>query len=45
VEMCYFGMVPGDGPVRLLGASFLRSAYLVFDAEDLVVKMAQAKWT
>jgi hypothetical protein len=44
-EMCYFGMVPGDGPIRLLGASFLRSAYLVLDADDLVVKIAQAKWT
>lgn len=44
MEMCYFGMVPSDGPVRLLGASFLRSAYLLFDADNVEVRIAQAKW-
>lgn len=44
-EMCYFGVVPQDGPIRLLGATFARSAYLVFDADNVVVKMAQAKWS
>ncbi|KAF9691757.1 hypothetical protein EKO04_010325 [Ascochyta lentis] len=43
-KMCYFGIVPNDGPVRLLGATFLRSAYIVFDAEHLELRMAQAKW-
>ena len=43
-KMCYFGVVPNDGPVRLLGATFLRSAYVVFDAEEKEIRMAQAKW-
>lgn len=43
-RMCYLGVVPGEGPVRLLGATFLRSAYVVFDAEGLEVGMAQARW-
>ncbi|KAJ4313093.1 hypothetical protein N0V94_007127 [Neodidymelliopsis sp. IMI 364377] len=42
--MCYFGVVPNDGPVRLLGATFLRSAYVVFDADGLEVRMAQSRW-
>lgn len=42
--MCYFGVVPTDGPVRLLGATFLRSAYVVFDAERLELGLAQARW-
>ncbi|CAO2655487.1 Nn.00g042900.m01.CDS01 [Neocucurbitaria sp. VM-36] len=44
-EMCYFGAVPQDGPIRLLGATFARSAYLVFDVENVEIKMAQAKWS
>ncbi|KAJ4354864.1 hypothetical protein N0V95_003474 [Ascochyta clinopodiicola] len=44
-KMCYFGVVPSDGPVRLLGASFLRSAYVVFDAEREELRMAQARWS
>jgi hypothetical protein len=43
-KLCYFGIVPTDGPIRLLGATFIRSAYLVFDEEKLVVSMAQARW-
>jgi hypothetical protein len=42
-ELCYFGMIPTDGFVRLLGATFIRSAYVVYDAENLEVRMAQAK--
>jgi hypothetical protein len=44
-KLCYFGVVPNDGPVRLLGATFLRSAYVVFDAEEKELKMAQAIWS
>ncbi|KAH6110629.1 hypothetical protein HBI65_008980 [Parastagonospora nodorum] len=44
VEMCYFGVVPNDGPIRLLGASFIRSAYIVFDADQKALEIAQAKW-
>lgn len=43
-ELCYFGVWPTDGFVRLLGATMLRSAYLVFDAEALEIRMAQAKY-
>ncbi|KAF2109570.1 aspartic peptidase domain-containing protein [Lophiotrema nucula] len=43
-KMCYFGALPNDGPIRLLGATFLRSAYLIFDEKNLSIKMAQAQW-
>jgi hypothetical protein len=33
-KLCYIGLVPTDGQVRLLGADFMRSAYLVFDADE-----------
>lgn len=42
-RMCYFGVVPTDGEVRLLGATFLRSAYAVFDLEMREIRLAQAK--
>jgi hypothetical protein len=42
--MCYLGIVPNDGPVRLLGATLIRSAYMVFDADELEIRMAQAMW-
>ena len=44
-RLCYFGVVPNDGPVRLLGATFLRRAYIVFDAEVKELRMAQATWS
>ncbi|KAH7080206.1 aspartic peptidase domain-containing protein [Paraphoma chrysanthemicola] len=44
-KLCYFGIVPTDGPIRLLGATFIRSAYLVFDAERTVMSMAKARWS
>lgn len=44
-KMCYFGIVPNDGPVRLLGATFIRSAYAVFDGEANEVGLAQSKWS
>jgi hypothetical protein len=43
-KLCYFGIVPTDGEVRLLGADFMRSAYLVFDVDEKEIRMAQAKW-
>lgn len=42
-ELCYFGIVPTDGPVRLLGATFLRSAYVVFEADKKELRLAQSK--
>jgi hypothetical protein len=44
-KLCYFGVVPNDGPVRLLGATFMRCAYVVFDAEEKELRMAQAIWS
>lgn len=41
-RMCYFGVVPNDGHVRLLGATFLRSAYVVFDLEEKELRLAQS---
>lgn len=43
-EMCYLGIVPTDGFVWLLGATFIRSAYMVFDADKEEIRMAQAVW-
>lgn len=44
VELCYLGLNAIEGPIRLLGATMLRSAYIVFDAENLEIRMAQARW-
>ena len=43
-KLCYLGVIPTEGPIILLGDTFIRSAYLVFDADNLVVGMAQAKY-
>ena len=44
--MCTFGIAPTSeiDPIVTLGDTFLRSAYLVFDLDDLTVSMAQAKF-
>lgn len=44
-DLCYFGIVPNDGPVRLLGATFLRSAYVVFDVDNRELRLAQSRWS
>lgn len=43
-RMCYFGVVPNDGPIRLLGAAFLRSTYVVFDLDQKELRLAQCEW-
>jgi hypothetical protein len=43
-KMCYFGLVPTESFVHLLGAPFLRSAYAVFDLDNEEVGIAQAVW-
>jgi hypothetical protein len=40
-ELCYLGVLPTERPVILLGDTFVRSADLVFDADDLVIGMAR----
>lgn len=43
-KMCYFGVVPSDGFVQLLGAPFLRRTYTVFDVDNKELRMAPANW-
>jgi hypothetical protein len=42
-KLCYLGIIPNTGPIFLIGATVLRNAYVVFDAEKLEVRMAQAR--
>jgi len=41
--LCHLGIIPSPGSVYLVGAAMLRSAYVVYDAEKLEVRMAQVK--
>jgi hypothetical protein len=43
-ELCYFGIIPTDGPVFVLGTTFLRSVYAVYsgDGGEWEISMAQA---
>ncbi|RYP60819.1 hypothetical protein DL770_009924 [Monosporascus sp. CRB-9-2] len=41
-DVCSFGIQPGDQGIYLLGDTFLRSAYVVYDLENHEVAMAQA---
>ncbi|RYP45628.1 hypothetical protein DL768_008065 [Monosporascus sp. mg162] len=41
-DVCSFGIHPGDQDIYLLGDTFLRSAYVVYDLENHQVAMAQA---
>jgi hypothetical protein len=41
-KLCYLGVRGGPGPIYLLGHTFLRSAYVVFDADALAISVAQA---
>ncbi|KAI1853580.1 hypothetical protein JX266_001564 [Neoarthrinium moseri] len=44
-ELCYLGVnASANSEILLLGATFIRSAYVVFDIEGLQVQMAQAKY-
>ena len=44
-ELCYLGVLSAQGlPIALLGNTFIRSAYVVYDADNLELRMAQSKW-
>jgi hypothetical protein len=44
-ELCYLGVLSNNGSgIFLLGNSFIRSAYVVYDAGELELRMAQARW-
>ena len=44
--LCYLGLLgsPPGFPIYLLGDTFIRSAYLVYDVDNLQVLMAQARY-
>ena len=45
-ELCYLGILSNGGaPLFILGTTFIRSAYVVFDADNLELRIAQSKWT
>jgi hypothetical protein len=43
-ELCYLGVIGTNGTIFLLGDTFIRSAYMVYDVDNLQVAMAQAKY-
>jgi hypothetical protein len=44
--LCYLGVLSNNGSgIFLLGNSFIRSAYVVYDAGNLELRMAQSRWT
>ncbi|KAL1603843.1 hypothetical protein SLS60_005435 [Paraconiothyrium brasiliense] len=44
-ELCYLGVLSNNGSgIFLLGNSFIRSAYVVYDADDLQLQIAQSRW-
>ena len=43
-QLCYLGVNGTDGPNYLLGDTFIRSAYLVYDVDNQQVAMAQARY-
>ncbi|KAF2442065.1 acid protease [Karstenula rhodostoma CBS 690.94] len=43
--LCYLGVLSNNGSgIFLLGNSFIRSAYVVYDADNLELRMAQSRW-
>lgn len=42
-DYCYFGVIATPGPIYLLGDTFQRAAYIVYDVDNQRVAMAQAK--
>lgn len=42
--LCYLGVIGTPGNIILLGDTFIRSAYLVYDAENMQVAMAPVKY-
>ena len=41
--LCYLGLIGTTGSIYLLGDTFIRSAYVVFDADNLQISMAPVK--
>jgi hypothetical protein len=48
-DICLFGLAPAEGHAEsngtlVLGETFLRSAYVVFDLDHMKINLANAKW-
>ncbi|CAJ2507300.1 Uu.00g084860.m01.CDS01 [Anthostomella pinea] len=43
-ELCYLGLIGTPGPIFLLGATFIRSVYLVFDYDEGKISMGSVKY-
>ncbi|KAJ4264821.1 hypothetical protein NW762_005064 [Fusarium torreyae] len=43
-QACTFGIAPSQGDISILGDTFLRSAYVVFDLENNEISMAQSNF-
>ncbi|KIV91640.1 hypothetical protein PV10_06156 [Exophiala mesophila] len=41
---CLFGIAPADGSIAILGDTFLRSAYVVYDLENNEISLAQTRF-
>ena len=41
--LCYLGLIGTDGSILLLGDTFIRSAYVVYDVDHLQVLMAPVR--
>ena len=42
-RLCYLGVIGTPGPIILLGDTFIRSTYMVFDVENLQIALAPVK--
>ena len=42
--LCYLGVIGTNGTIILLGDTFIRSAYMVFDVDNLQISMAPVKY-
>lgn len=42
-ELCYLGLLGTPGPIFLLGDTFIRSLYVVYDADELEISFAPVK--
>ncbi|EEP78278.1 hypothetical protein UREG_03123 [Uncinocarpus reesii 1704] len=43
-DACIFGIAPAQGSVSILGDTFLRSAYVVYDLENEEISLAQTRF-
>ena len=43
-RLCYLGLIGTPGGLTLLGDTFMRSTYLVFDVDNLEVRMAKVRY-